>query len=809
MPAKNGVPYTNRLSREHSPYLLQHAHNPVDWYPWGQEAFDKARRENKPLFLSVGYSTCHWCHVMERESFEDKETAGILNKYFVAIKVDREERPEVDEYYMAATQILTGRGGWPNSLWLTPAGEPWFAGTYFPPEDRAGRPGFKTVLRHTAALWREKPDEVRRVAAQLAASVRRYFTTRVGSNAAVSDGGQRSFSRAPLLEALKQLEEDFDPVVGGYAGRPKFPPHGSLELLLYEYRRTGETRRLRPVLTTLDGMAAGGLRDHLGGGFHRYSTDARWFLPHFEKMLYDNARLLSIYAEAYAATEEARFKRTAEEIAGWVLREMTDAGGGFYSALDADSEGEEGRYYLWTTKEVEEVLGAEEGKFFAAIYGLTATGNYHDEALGRASGRNLVYLPAPPEKTAAALGVKADGNKLRARLEADRRKLAAAREKRPRPARDDKISAAWNGLMIFGLARAGRLLKNKRFVGAAARAADFVLRKLLPAAGRSAAFYRGGVKSGTEAYLDDYVFTALGLLELYEADRDKRRPAQAAALMEIVRRDFSAPAGGFFLTSQKHQAVPLRFRNPLDDVVPSGNSVAVRVLVRLYLCTGKKEYLREAAAVLRAFRGFFENNAYRTAPRAGMLLALDEYLTAAPAVGEEEIAVESADDDGRGPRPDARSRRGPVTVEVFVSRTRVVPGETFRAAVRLKIAAGLHVNSAAPRSANLSPTAVEAAAGGVFSIAPPTYPPGKEKSFGTAGEKLSVYEGEALIRLTVKTSPVAAPGAHELKLVVRVQPCDDRRCLTPRVHELRVPVTVTTAEVSEEPRFPKLFPSAP
>jgi uncharacterized protein YyaL (SSP411 family) len=426
----------NRLIHEKSPYLLQHAYNPVDWHPWGDEAFEKAREEDKPVFLSVGYSACHWCHVMEHESFENEEIAKVLNDNFVSIKVDREERPDVDTLYMTAVRMMTRSGGWPMTVVMTPDGKPFFAGTYYPPEDRAGRRGFKSIMTELAKAWRENRDEVTEVAERAAEALEK----RLARDESTSAEGGAALDSSLVATVVGDLARRFDSRNGGFGSRPKFPPHTSFPALFSEYRRTRDAETLKMATLTLDAMALGGIHDHLGGGFHRYSTDSFWLVPHFEKMLYDNAQLLRAYAEGWSVTKDARYRGATEGIVAWLDREMTHKEGGFYSTLDADSEGEEGKYYVWDYDEILKTLGEEEGKFFAEIYNARPAGNFREEATGDDTGRNILHLTEGPDEAAARL--ETEPEKLKARLAKARRKLLEHRAKRVRPALDDKVLAS-------------------------------------------------------------------------------------------------------------------------------------------------------------------------------------------------------------------------------------------------------------------------------------------------------------------------------------------------------------------------------
>ncbi len=572
----------NRLIHETSPYLLQHAHNPVDWHPWGDEALAKAKAENKPILLSVGYSACHWCHVMERESFEDEAIADLMNRHFVNIKVDREERPDLDDIYMAATVALNyGQGGWPMTVFLTPDQRPFYAGTYFPPTDRYGRPGFATLLTRIAELWREQGDRLREQAGQLT----EYLAVR--SHAL--PGG--SVGEAEIRAAARELAATFDRTYGGFGPAPKFPPSAALSLLLRAHRRTGDPAALEMVKKTLDGMAQGGMYDHIGGGFARYSTDERWLVPHFEKMLYDNALLARVYLEGFQATGDPFYARISREILDYILREMTGPEGAFFSATDADSEGEEGKFFVWTPAEVEAILGPEEGGWFCASYDITEEGNWE--------GKSIPNTPRPAERVAARLSISPD--RLRQCLEAGRAKLYEARRRRVPPGLDDKVLTAWNGLMIGAMAEGHRVLRDPRYLAGAVRAADFLLMTLSRPGGALLRTYRGG-KAHLDAYLEDYAFLAEGLVDLYEAGGDVRYVREAARLTERILAGFGDEAGGgFYSTAAGHEALIIRHREGSDGAVPSANAVAASVLARLSFHLARTEFRDAAITAISAY----------------------------------------------------------------------------------------------------------------------------------------------------------------------------------------------------------------
>ncbi|MHC4704461.1 MAG: thioredoxin domain-containing protein, partial [Planctomycetota bacterium] len=573
--------YTNRLTNESSPYLLQHAHNPVDWYPWGDEALERAKREDKPIFLSIGYSTCHWCHVMERESFADERIAKIMNEHFVSIKVDREQRPDVDAIYMNAVQMMTGSGGWPLSVFLTPQGEPFYGGTYFPPTDVYGRPSFERVLLAIAEAWKQRREELVESAGKISSVL-----------AGLSEQpAQETLSIDILRNAHLYFEQTFDSTYGGFGGAPKFPQASNLSMLLAYWHRTGDAKALAMVDKTLDAMAKGGIYDHLGGGFHRYSTDARWLVPHFEKMLYDQALLSTVYIQAYQATRNEDYARTAREVFDYVLRDMTAPEGGFYSAEDADSEGKEGLFYVWTLEEIESILGPEHAKVFVQYYGVTERGNFEDN-------KSIFNVTESLEDVAKRL--KKDPAEAEGIIQQSRSKLLEHRSKRIRPHRDDKVIAGWNGLMISAMARGGAALQEPRYVTAAEKAGEFVLSKLRRD-GRLMRYYRDGKVAGP-GFLDDYAFVITGLLDLYEATFDARWLAEARKLTEqIIERFGDEEAGGFFLAAKDAEALIVRSKPGYDGAVPSGNSVAAFALLKLGRLTMERRFTYRGERVLKAF----------------------------------------------------------------------------------------------------------------------------------------------------------------------------------------------------------------
>ncbi|MBI2089252.1 MAG: thioredoxin domain-containing protein [Deltaproteobacteria bacterium] len=593
----------NRLARESSPYLLQHAHNPVDWYPWGEEAINKARQENKPILLSIGYSACHWCHVMERESFENEEIAALMNELFVNIKVDREERPDLDEIYMNAVQMLTGRGGWPLTVFLTPDGKPFYGGTYFPPEDRYGAPGFPKLLKAVAQAYRERPEDVKRNVGQI--------LNALGQLSDLKES-QRPFSRDIIAQSARQLAEAYDSEHGGLGRAPKFPNAGVMDLFLRQYRASKEERFLQMVVHTLTRMAEGGMYDHLGGGFHRYSVDEKWLVPHFEKMLYDNAQLTRSYAQAFCLTQKPLFRRVVEETVTYVLREMFHPEGGFYSTQDADSEGEEGKFFLWSEAEVMAIAGEEAGEIFCRIYDVNEPGNFE--------GHNILHPILTLEQ--AAKYFHKDPADLERILTGAKRKLFQEREKRVKPFRDEKILAGWNGLMLSGLADAMKIISEPDCFDAAKKTVDFIFSRMVQDGILLHAYKDGQAKP--KGYLDDYAFLAAGLLDLYEATLERLLLGRAMALVETMVREFWDDSdGAFFYTGRSHEQLISRSKPAFDSSIPSGNAVATQVLLRLHHYTGKEDYLKRAERVLRLYYDAMERQPFGF---THMLAALDFYL---------------------------------------------------------------------------------------------------------------------------------------------------------------------------------------
>jgi hypothetical protein len=580
---------SNRLAQEQSPYLLQHKDNPVDWFPWSEDAFRRAEEEDKPIFLSIGYSTCHWCHVMEHESFENEEVARLMNDAFIPIKVDREERPDVDGVYMTVCQMMTGQGGWPLTIIMTPDKRPFHAATYIPRESRFGRVGMLDLVPRIKDVWENRREDVLKTAGQVTGALER---TAQASAAGPEPTEER------LHDAFRQLEERFDSRYGGFGSAPKFPsPHNLLFLLRY-WHRTDTRAALDMVTTTLDFMRLGGIFDHVGFGFHRYATDRTWLLPHFEKMLYDQALLAIAYTEAHQATSRADYRRTTEEIIEYVLRDMRSPEGGFYSAEDADSEGREGKFYVWTVEEVHEVLATDEAALIVDVFGLRKEGNFDEEATGERTGENVLHLEQKLETVAR----DRDENPvvLRQTIENARWKLFDRRAQRIRPGRDDKILADWNGLMIAALAKASAAFDDPLLAQTAGAAAGFVLREMRDNSGRLLHRFRNG-EAAISGHLDDYAYMIWGLLELYEASFDPKMLSEALDLnRHLVTHFWDDTGGGFYFTADDAESLLVRRKEFYDGAVPSGNAVAMHNLLRLERITGDAGFGERASKLAKS-----------------------------------------------------------------------------------------------------------------------------------------------------------------------------------------------------------------
>ncbi len=743
------VSHTNRLAGESSPYLLLHQHNPVDWYPWGEEAIERARRENKPIFLSVGYSTCYWCHVMERESFSSPETAELMNREFVNVKLDREERPDLDEIYMTATQILSGQGGWPNSLFLTPDLKPFYAGTYFPPDDRYGRPGFRRVLGDLAAAWRERRADVEEQAEEMARAMRRYLEERAHPSPEPPSG-------AVALRVLESLARRFDREWGGFGGAPKFPTPSNLYFLLELADERPEAGEM--LAATLDQMARGGIYDQIGGGFHRYATDREWKIPHFEKMLYDNGLLLELYAREHARTGDPQAARVVRETAAWIEGEMTSPEGAFWSAIDAETHGHEGAFYVWTREELLAVLGEEEFTFAAPLLGFEGPPFFE-------GSHYVLHLPERLEEVARRRRMTLED--LLRQVDAGRVKLFIARALRARPLTDDKILADWNGMVIAGLAVAGRLLQEPSFVERAARAADFILGTLRSADGTLLHSWRNG-QGRIPAYLGDYVYLVRGLLALHEATGEERWLRAAADLTSEQVRRLRDPSGGFFVAGESPDVL-FRSKEVFDGATPAGNAVAVLNLIELAERTRDLGWRAEARMALCAFGSIIESHS--DAVRM-LVTALRRYHETGG--GPEEAEAEY--DEARAARERSAEAAGVSKLEheaeKLVTAHLTWDGEgtegwrRFRLA--LDIAPGWHLQANPATEKYLVATEVKAE--GECRLRGVRYPEGERFPSRFSQQPIAVYSGRVEIAGEVS-------GTERLSLAY--QPCDETRCLPP------------------------------
>jgi uncharacterized protein len=807
----------NRLAKESSPYLRLHARNPVDWFPWGPEALEKARVENKPIFLSIGYSSCFWCHVMERKVFENPEIAAYMNQHFVNIKVDREERPDLDDLYMLSLQVYlqaTGAGdggGWPLSMFLTPEGKPIAGGTYFPPEDAPGRPGFPGVLKRVHEIWEKQEGQVRGSADTLAREVQR-----------LSGPSPLSVPAPPSADlaerALNELLASCDPDYGGFGyspsapNRPKFPQPSKLLFLSDHADRADVARALDLTLTE---MARGGLYDHLAGGFHRYSTDRQWLVPHFEKMLYDNSQLAEVYALAAQRTGRADFRRVAQETLQFAMRDLGDERGAFHSALDAETDGIEGAYYVWSPEQVQQALGGD-GPLFAAAYGLDQPSPFEhghvlhrmkqDDALARQFG-------GTPEEIAA-------------RLASARERLLQVRRRRPELLKDDKIICAWNGQMIRSLAVCGKLLNEPGSIAAAERAAMFIVTNLIDAEGELRRTWRLG-EASNPACLDDYAFLIDGLLALHEATGDAKWLNASRRLVDRqIEQFWDDRSGGFFYTADHHEPLIARMKDGYDSVMPSGNSVSVDILMRLSELTQEPAYRRRAEQTLAVFGGQMEQSPSGfcrmlkggaallkdTRPREQtQALAADvppskpslpktppRQAPAAPGNPAEKLVPFAQ------PNPAEAAKHQYVKGQLYLSQDQLPPGGTVRVACVLEIASGWHVNANPPKPDFVLPADLELESASGIELTNVIYPQGKDLKMQSQDEPVSVYEGRAVIYATLKIPQNPTANTDTLKFKLRYQACDHEKCLSPKTMKFEGGVTIAAGGKAINSR---LFPA--
>jgi uncharacterized protein YyaL (SSP411 family) len=724
----------NRLAAETSPYLLLHKTNPVDWYPWGEEALARAKREDRPIFLSVGYSTCFWCHVMERESFSDPAVAGRMNRDFVCIKVDREERPDLDEIYMLATQILSHQGGWPNSVFLTPELRPFFSGTYFPPSDAPGRPGFVTVLESLAEAWRNKRHEVEEQADSVASAMQRYLADQSGPAVGSS-------APAPMSRVLRDLERHFDSRWGGFGGAPKFPTPANLLLLLEVAEEDAAAGRM--LSQTLDSMGRGGIFDQLAGGFHRYSTDREWKVPHFEKMLYDNGLLLEVYAREWGRTAEPEAARVARQTAGFLSTEMTSPEGAFWSAIDAETDGREGAYYVWRREELQDALGDEDFGFLAPLFGFAGAPFFETD-------RYVLNLPETMGDLARRRRV--EPGDLLAHIQPLRAALLRVRSRRQRPVTDDKILSDWNGLAICGLAVAGRLLPDEEMTRRASDAAEFVLARMHPDGAPLRHTWRRGV-ARVEAFLGDYAFMIRGLLELHDSTGESRWLTAAVLLAEEQERRLGDPIGGYFVAAASDE-VPFRSKEIFDGALPSGNGIAVQNLLKLADASGEERWVERADKAIGAFSAVLEQ---RPETVKTLLVAAHRFQQMGTYERRAAAAIPSDLEDESLQKISAILAIGLADAQGW---------QPFR--LELRIEQGWHVN--APGGDESSPNLN--LIGQDMEIRGLRWPEAEWLRLAGSFEAVPVYSGLLQIRGQLRAaSPALA------RLSVEVQPCDERRCL--------------------------------
>jgi uncharacterized protein len=761
--ASTDMQHTNRLIRSSSPYLLQHAHNPVDWYEWGEEAFLAAREQDKLIFLSVGYSTCYWCHVMERECFENEDIAQLMNEHFINIKVDREERPDVDDIYMTAVQLITRQGGWPMSMWLEPKSlKPVVGGTYFPPEDSYGRPGFPSVLNQLAEAWRERRGQVVKQAEQIATAV----TEVLSQQPPIVPLGHEQ-----VEQAVAMLMRQYDRNHGGFGSAPKFPTPVNLDLLMDVAWERDDVREA--ATHTLNRMATGGMYDQIGGGFHRYSVDEKWLVPHFEKMLYDNGQLALTYTKAFELTGDAFYERVLRRTLEYVLREMTDdsSGGGFYSAQDAEVDAREGLNYLWTADEVRDVLKRaglhEDVDFTLEVYGFNRGTNFLDPHHPHDEPKNVVYLIDHPDTLASLLQISEQ--EFFTRLDRINEVLLAARSRRTQPRLDDKTITGWNGLMIAGFAEAARVLNEPRYLEAAKRAAAFVRQSLRTEDGGLCRTARNG-KPGPHAVLEDYAFFAHGLLALHRATDEREYLDHAIELIEAARERFQdEQAGGLFDTLEDQHDLFVRTKGHYDGATPCGNSVMMLNLIEVTDRTGDERYLDEAARSLRAFSGFISQ---QPTGLTVSVRALHEMLLRTP-----ELVA------GGETQADASAERSPVAVSIEPGDLQFDESGTAGLEVTLSIQDGYHINAHEPGIDELVPLTIDLD-GNVD--ATPHYPRGERLNGAAfADEPVSVHTGQVRVPVTIERT---GDMPERLRLMVTYQACTDEACLSPRTEVAQVRV---------------------
>ena len=768
----------NRLAGESSPYLLMHAHNPVDWYPWGEEAFAKAKKENKPVFLSIGYSSCYWCHVMERGVFTNEKIAKYMNEHFVNIKLDREERPDLDDIYMTSLIIYNrgSGGGWPMSMFLMPDGRPFGGGTYFPAETGPRGVGFQSVAERVVELFTDEKERVEHNADVLTKQVQQAMKPKPSTSSVVLD-------KKLATRIVASLERSYDAKLGGVnfnprrPDGPKFPVPPRIEYLLHQSAQSNKQAGTMAGLT-LDKMLAGGIRDHLAGGFHRYSTDREWLVPHFEKMLYDQAQLATTYTQAWLQNQDPAYKRTATEILDYVLSDLTDQSGGFYSALDAETNAIEGEYYVWSRKEIDDILGKEDSAIFSKVYGLEAPNNFEHGF--------VLHFPSAVAGVAKSLGTTEEA--LRPRLTAMRAKVLARRKTREAPLLDDKVLTSWNGLMIRAFADASVAFKSDVYQNAASKAADFILTTMSDENGRLWRTSREG-KAKLNAYLDDYAFVISGLLALHDATKEARWLTEAERLQTKQDELFEAKeTGGYYFTSHDHEELIVRTRNANDGVIPSGNSVSVRNLVKLAKLTGKKAYRERAASTLGVFAEQLRSS---NGEMANMGLALSEYLDAGQTSPSKlsreglqptsyQAPVQQSRQKSQTP-PKKPAKKKPVEAKAFMSVDKLPAGNKAKVAIYVRIKKGWHINADKPSPSYLYPTTFEVKSKYGTKLTQVKYPAFKKKRVEGEKDPFHLLEGTVVIYGLIDIPKAAVGKTEELQLILKYQSCDDKTgmCMRP------------------------------
>ena len=775
--AKSKTPkFTNELIHETSPYLLQHAHNPVHWFPWGDKAFNASRQTGKPIFLSVGYSTCYWCHVMERQCFEDEEIAKQMNAQFICVKVDREERPDIDNIYMAATQMISGGGGWPMSVFLTPPGangpkdpglKPFYAGTYFPPVGQYGRPGFPQIMEGITNAWTTRRKDILKSADDIATAIQ----THLGQLERKGD-----LSIGLVQTTTTQLLRSYDPTYGGFGNAPKFPTPNNLMLLFAVYQNSGDQDILDAVDHTLERMARGGIYDQIGGGFHRYSTDDKWLVPHFEKMLYDNGQLIEAYLTAHATRPKTKdpqfFARVVRETCDYILREMTDSTGTFWSAQDAEVDAREGLNYLWTPQQIQKAVG--DGKLAALatqLYGLDEGTNFQDPHHRDEPPANVLYLPLRLDELALLRNTSLE--ELLASRQVINQKMYPVRTQRKQPATDDKIIVSWNGIMVGALAMAGRQLEEPSYTDAAIRAARYILENMRQEdGGLNRTMRKGRVK--INAFLDDYAFLVHGLLEIYRTNHDQYWLDTAKDLITVARERFATPDGGYYDTLADQPDLFVRTRNTHDGAIPTGNSQMIHNLIDLYELTDNEEHLDLAVKDLQSFAGVLTDRGYVL---AHMQHALLRAIKADPKqIGNMEETVATPTDNA------------PVSIMVEADSHNLNDDTPFR--ITLNIQNGFHINANDPGMDNLIATSISLTGtdGVKLEVA---YPSGESRTYPYSDEPINVYEGHIAIDVkTIKTGEISSTGSP--KLTLTYQACTDQACLLPTTVD--IPIQIRLAD---------------